>query len=575
MITSIDEFEELKKAIDDLKSQAVDNILAVNEAKMAVVNKVAEVAQTFQKGKYIESPERIIISSPDIVIGNVDRWGIAKPGGTVTLRASEINIEGTPSGSIGGNVKIQAPIIHQYASDPGCEGKGESVGYGSEILLHAAGIGLRADNIGTKNVLSKHPSLPVSGWVSISTDEGVAIAKASHNNRAEDEGGMLADLEGQLDEDGIALQTKLTSIAATLKKNSGSLFDSLPPAMQLAAAITEGGADNVKIFKEQEEFNDAVVDLCNDLEDYLKKMFMYKSRQIKFDTNKGQSKYNIEAKDTGNHIVNIITNKAEITTGADEKDSFVSFNSKVLSVVGIKEDSQILLNADNVAISTVKPDKVKDKDGYSMRDNGQINVITKSLNLNSLASTSPTNEDKTVQNEQTDGSKLEVKFKDILIDTAPIAKDDKDKGKGKIAVNTKEFDLTGYECMAEETKKFDAGSMANIAAETIKLGGNKSSKELTTKIIDMNAESGDFVMSNVGTLVSALDGKTVKSQLSISNTSEIFVDAENVLLGRKKEVEIGNNKVKLNTDTDAGSHKFSAGDVQASHWLKGPKTSDK
>lgn len=574
MITSIDEFEELKKAIDDLKSQAVDNILAVNEAKMAVVNKVAEVAQTFQKGKYIESPERIIISSPDIVIGNVDRWGIAKPGGTVTLRASEINIEGTSSGSMGGNVKIQAPIIHQYASDPGCEGNGESVGYGSEILLHAAGIGLQADNIGTKNVLSKHPSLPVSGWVSISTDEGVAIAKASHNNRAEDEGGMLADLEGQLDEEGIALQTKLTSIATTLKKNSGSLFDSLPPAMLLAAAITEGSADNVQIFKEQEEFNEAVVDLCNDLEEYLKKMFMYKSRQIKFDTNKGQSKYNIEAKDTGTHIVNIITNKANITTGADEKDSIVTFNSNVLAVEGIGKNSIISLNADNVAISTVKPDKVKDKDGYSMIDNGQINVITKSLNLNSLASTSATKEDQTVLKEQTDGSKLEVKFKDILIDTAPIAKDDKDKGKGKIAVNTKEFDLTGYECMAEETKKFDAGSKANIAAETINFGGDKSSKELTTAQVLMTTESGDIQLDKDGAILTAYNDASPDTQLIINKSTEVFVTADTVTLGKKGEVEITDTNVKFEADVDGGGHEFKTANITATSKLKGPKSQD-
>lgn len=568
MITSVDEFNDLIKAIDGLKSTAVSNIQAVNDAKADIVSKIAEVAQTFQRGKYIENPDRIIISSPDIVIGNVDRWGVAKGGGTVTLRASNVNIEGAPSeAGTGGKVKIQAPSIHQYASNPGFIGTGESVEYGSEILLHAAGIGLQADNIGTNNVLSKHSS-SAPGFVSLVSDIGISLVKSSNEGRSETQPTEYTSMATTLAADSLALQGNLAKIAATLEANLDSLYGSLPPAMQLAAAITNGKADNVEIFTNQSEFNEAVVELCNDLENYLKKMFEYKSLQIKFDNDNGQSKYDIDAKDTVNHIVDIKTNNASISTGIDDKDSSIDINTKIFGVRSDKEDSSISMNANDVTLSTTKYAKVKDQDGYAMFEKGSIGIITKTLSVNSVASDGDKN------NEQTDGSKLEVKFKDILIDTAPVAKDDPDKGKGKITVNAKEFDLTGYECMADSTKKFDAGSKVNIAAETINLGGDKSSKELTTQIIDMSSESGDIFMSNQGTVVSALDGKTVKSELSIGKSSVISASSEDVWLGKKQEVQIGDNKVKFKADVDGGSNTIKVKEVIATNHLKGPKTED-
>jgi len=567
MITSVDEFNDLIKAIDGLKSTAVSSIQAVNDAKADIVNKIAEVAQTFQRGKYIENPDRIIISSPDIVIGNVDRWGVAKGGGTVTLRASNINIEGAPSGAgTGGMVKIQAPSIHQYASNPGFAGTGESVEYGSEILLHAGGIGLQADNIDNKNVLSNHSAL-TRGFVSLVSDSGISMTKNSHEGRSETPPTDYTTMATTLATDSLTLQGNLAKIAATLEANLNSLYGSLPPAMQLAAAITNGKADNVEIFTSQSEFNEAVVELCNNLENYLKKMFEYKSLQIKFDNDKGQDKYNVEENQTQNHAVNISTNDVTITTGVDKKDSSVSILSEQTFIGSYNENSYMELDANDVIIATAKSGKVKEKDGYIMQDKGTLQLISKSLSLDSLAS----GESK----EQTADSKLEIKFKDILIDTAPVAKDDPDKGKGKIAVNTKQFDLTGYECMAEATKKFDTGSKVNIAAVKIKLGGDKSSKELTTAEVLMTTESGDILLDKKGTILSAYNDASPDTQITIPKSSDIYAAADSVTLGKNGEVEITDSKVKFEADVDGGSNTIKAKEIIANKHLKGPKTDDK
>ena len=115
---------------------------------------------------------RIVISAPEIVIGNVDRTGTLQGGGVgkVIIRGSEVDIEGVGST---GSVVSRAPIIRQVAVDPGIDGRENVVCDTSQIVSQACDIVLHSSN--ATDVFSQDPGLAGRGGVTIHADTSLNL----------------------------------------------------------------------------------------------------------------------------------------------------------------------------------------------------------------------------------------------------------------------------------------------------------------------------------------------------------------------------------------------------------------
>ena len=124
---------------------------------------------------YYRNDERIVISAPEIVIGNVDKSGALNGGetGTVIIKGSDVALEGVGDT---GRIVSRAPIIHQKAVNPGIDGRENVVCGMSEIVSQACDIVLHSSD--AKDEFSQVPLHAGRGGISLHADKRFNIEAA-------------------------------------------------------------------------------------------------------------------------------------------------------------------------------------------------------------------------------------------------------------------------------------------------------------------------------------------------------------------------------------------------------------
>ena len=165
-------FDDWKDLLDEFQ-KCVDKDLAEIQKQKAEVQKMKEgLFNSLGDGLLYRDGNRIVISAPEIVIGNVDRTGTLQGGGVgkVIIRGSEVDIEGVGST---GSVVSRAPIIRQVAVDPGIDGRENVVCDTSQIVSQACDIVLHSSN--ATDVFSQDPGLAGRGGVTIHADTSLNL----------------------------------------------------------------------------------------------------------------------------------------------------------------------------------------------------------------------------------------------------------------------------------------------------------------------------------------------------------------------------------------------------------------
>ena len=210
-------FDDWKDLLDEFQ-KCVDKDLAEIQKQKAEVQQIKEgLYNSLGDGLFYHDGNRVVISAPEIVIGNVDRTGTLQGGGIgkVIIRGCEVDIEGV--GSMG-SVVSRAPIIRQVAVDPGIDGKENVVCDTSQIVSQACDIVLHSSN--ATDVFSQDPGLAGRGGVTIHADTKLNLeAAVSADKRKEDIEARVSDL-GDKSSD---LKTKMKD----QKKTVDDLFDQM------------------------------------------------------------------------------------------------------------------------------------------------------------------------------------------------------------------------------------------------------------------------------------------------------------------------------------------------------------
>ena len=165
-------FDDWKDLLDEFQ-KCVDKDLAEIQKQKAEVQQIKEgLFNSLGDGLLYRDGNRIVISAPEIVIGNVDRTGTLQGGGVgkVIIRGSEVDIEGVGST---GSVVSRAPIIRQVAVDPGIDGRENVVCDTSQIVSQACDIVLHSSN--ATDVFSQDPGLAGRGGVTIHADTSLNL----------------------------------------------------------------------------------------------------------------------------------------------------------------------------------------------------------------------------------------------------------------------------------------------------------------------------------------------------------------------------------------------------------------
>ena len=141
--------DELKDALSSFESSVKKDLEEMREQKREVLRLRNELYDTVKNVNYVRHDGTVIVSAPNIILGNVDQHGnlIAGGGGSsVTIRANNVAIEGVGDSSAGGSITQRAASIRSIAVDPGVDRQENVVCGRSEIVCQAKGIELQAAN---------------------------------------------------------------------------------------------------------------------------------------------------------------------------------------------------------------------------------------------------------------------------------------------------------------------------------------------------------------------------------------------------------------------------------------------
>ena len=134
-------FDDWKKALQDLSDSIENSVDEVRECKDAIRRILVDSVSEVHRGKYLRDSERIVLSAPEIIIGNIDKGGYLMPDAPsrIIIRGQGISLEGSGSA---GSIVNRAPSIRSYGVDPGADGRENVVSHVSEVVTQARGIAL-------------------------------------------------------------------------------------------------------------------------------------------------------------------------------------------------------------------------------------------------------------------------------------------------------------------------------------------------------------------------------------------------------------------------------------------------
>ena len=167
-------FEEWKEVLEKFQKCVDQGVEEMHQQKEEVQQIKDDIFSRLDSGNIIRDDRRIVLSAPEIIIGDVDKSGtLTGEMGTVIVRGHHVALEGAGES---GSVVTRAPLIEQKAVNPGIDGHENVVGTTSQIVSQACSIMLHSSN--ATDAFSQVPADPGNGGISIHADSQLNIEAA-------------------------------------------------------------------------------------------------------------------------------------------------------------------------------------------------------------------------------------------------------------------------------------------------------------------------------------------------------------------------------------------------------------
>ena len=337
-------FDELEKRLSAFEASVGKELEEMRQCKADMRRLTSEFGNSMKKGRYERDSERLILSAPEIIIGNVDSNGMLLGGSSViTVRGTDVGLQAAGSA---GKVETRAASISQIAEDPGDDGREHVVGTISQVVSQARQIVVQSEDAVGTFVMPAIAS--ASSGVFIHADEKVDVsATATAEHREERIDSLIESLENQK----ALLKDDLDKLKKSFKDQSDELAELLDKRQKLMASEE----DIVCTYEDIDSYNTLIDESSTALADtsgrYVEILSLYAevNRQIK--TLKDAKAAIIKGDDfkqqtTGASVS--ITGEAISLISADGEgnlrdnpESGIKVTANTLSVASVESDGQL------------------------------------------------------------------------------------------------------------------------------------------------------------------------------------------------------------------------------------------
>ena len=217
-------FDDWKKLLETYQQCVEKDLEEIHQQKAEVQQIKTDIFNRLDRGLYYQNNERIVISAPEIVIGNVDKSGdLLGSIGHVIIKGSNVEFDGIGEA---GQIVSRAPSIRQIAVDPGIDGLENVVCDTSEIVSQACNIVLHSSDSEADGAFSQNPVARGRGGVLIHADNNLQLESAVSSE------GRKESIEGQVK----SLTTQAGDLKKQMENQKKSIDESFSQMNSLLAA---------------------------------------------------------------------------------------------------------------------------------------------------------------------------------------------------------------------------------------------------------------------------------------------------------------------------------------------------
>lgn len=507
-------FDDWKVALQNLQDSVSKDLEEIRRQKAEVQQIKTDIFNRLAEGKYLRDDKRIVISAPEIIIGDVDKSGtIWGDGGAVVVRGRSVNLEGMGKG---GKVDTRATQISQIAVDPGPDGIEEVVYPHSQIVSQARSIVVQSND--SYDYFSQPPVSGGAG-VRIHADDTIEI---NATQSVEKRGNLISDQLSVLK----STKSDLTSEASNKMKQVNSIISDVEDILKSSDDMTDDElnirSNFVDLVELQNQYDGMIPALYNAVTNCIetlsrlaetnRRITALEAEKQEVDNNKSDFK----EKSTGARLkVNAeqmdfssVDGDGNIRTndGSSINMQARHLNAEALNPDGsLIENSSISFKTQSVALSTANTKMTDGKNG-SITSGGSVFIQTKNLNMEAVDYDIKDGE----LEEKDQAAESSVSIRAEKIDLTSHDKDGNTTG--QLAVNVADTKF----CSTDKDK--NTTGTFGVQAEKMALSSTDKDKNAT----------GQFTLVTELASVAAIDkeGKA-KGQISL-DAKDVYVKATDV-----------------------------------------------
>ena len=390
-------FDDWKALLDSFQQSVEKDLEEIHQQKAEVQQIKTDIFNKVESGLFYHDQKRIVISAPEIIIGNVDKSGTLQGGmGKVIIKGSEVGLEGVGET---GQIINRAPSIRQLAVDPGIDGLENVVCETSQVISQACEITLHSSD--AKDAFSQVPVSAGKGGVSIHADKSLNFeAAVSAEERKAQIEAVVKELKAQGDD--------LKKQVAAQKKNVDDCFKKMSELLDEENKLNKDDA-----FLGRVSVRD-ISEIHEEMEDIMPAL--YQSTQSFIHLVAQLAEVNRKKKA-------LETEKDEIKTGDDFKKNTTGASMKIkaesISMETVDGDGNLHTNAEaGISVRTPKFGMSMKDDQGALVENGGLAVFAQNIELDT---TNPSKDRK----EQPVVGKVNIKAKDINLEAIDYKLGDK------------------------------------------------------------------------------------------------------------------------------------------------------
>ena len=575
--------KDWEKKMSAFESSVEKDLKEIRKCKADIQQMRNEIQREKQGNYFVRDAQRIILSAPEIILGNVDPDGVLYDGAAskIVLRGTDVDLEASGNG---GRVETRAASIRQIAEDPGSDGHEHVVGVLSEVVSQARQIVIQSDD--ATGAFSALPSSGGSG-VCIHTDSQIEIsATQTAESREKQLENRIKELETR--------KSQLKEQAADHKESFGDLIKEIEELMQKREELVKDDNAIRTKYNEMEEANAelelATESLGEEARSYsaILAMLSETNRLLKcFKEEKSKIKKGDDFKKNATGCaVSILGERIGLASVdgegnlRDTEGSGIAMTANRVSIAAIeadgklKEKGQVRIQAKNVEVTTAgTADATYDKGELTKATyeaEGDFTLKSKNITIESVDY--EVADKKRKEKQLTADSKIKLRAKTIEVSTessANVEVDDEGKltkanyqAEGDIIVRSKTLTVasTDNDLENDETKEkaLTAGGTITIRAEKMDLAATDTEGKATGSV-SINAK--DVSLKSMDTDKESHDDKALaagSTMLIVSETMNVGAKSKDM---KSKKVETMSEEISVAADKTL---EHSQGDGKAS-----------